>query len=85
MKNLTITIAVLITTTIACKKSDDNKRKCYWDAKVNNRPLYWHTKPSAETIKKIQDTCACTFIVNETCVSCDVQMTDPSGLDVPCR
>jgi hypothetical protein len=84
MKKLIIAVAFLITATIACKK--DKGRKCLWSANINNRAHYiWMEKPSSIEIKRIEDSCACSIAVNESCVSCDVNLTDQGGRDVPCR
>jgi hypothetical protein len=84
MKSITIATAILFFTTIACKK--EKGQKCYWDILLNNQARYnWLDKPTSDQIKKIQDTCSCTVTVNETCVSCDINVTTQGGLDVPCR
>lgn len=84
MKHLTITLIFLVTATIACKKKTDTY--CYYEAMKNNSPIYtWLvTKPTNEQIQKVQDTCACTIFIKETCVPCNGVITDGSGNTIAC-
>lgn len=86
MKHLTITLTFLALTAIACKKEKHAGQKCVWNVIFNDRSVYeWLDKPSSDQIKKIEDSCSCTFTVNEVCFSCNTSVTTAGGIDVQCK
>lgn len=85
MKRITITIAVVIITLLACKK--ETKQKCFWTANKGNLPIYsWqHNKPSNDQVQKVLDTCSCSVTLEEHCFPCSQDVTDWGGNDVSCQ
>jgi hypothetical protein len=86
MKKIIITIAVTVVA-IACKKDKDQPgQKCVWNVIFNDKVAYeWLSKPTADQVKKIEDSCACTITVNEVCFSCNTTVTTSTGIDVQCK
>ena len=80
MKRITITIAFVAIAAFSCKKKT---KYCYWLGNSGTRLVYvWeNSKPTADQIKKVTDTCSCTITLQEKCSSCK---TDGSGNDFDC-
>ena len=86
MKKITITLAIIIVAVIACKKEKNEGKKCVWNVIFNNQVAYeWLDKPTADQVKKIEDSCSCTIKVNEACFNCNTTVTTAGGIDVKCK
>jgi hypothetical protein len=85
MKIFTITTFLVVLA--ACKKDKDQPgQKCVWNVIFNNQVAYeWLAKPTADQVKKIQDSCACIIKVNEVCFDCNTTVTTSTGIDVQCK
>lgn len=76
----------LMLSATACKKEKSTGQKCVWNVILNNKVAYeWLDKPTADQVKKIEDSCSCTIKVNEVCFNCNATVTTAGGIDVPCK
>jgi hypothetical protein len=84
MNKFIITIIFLSTSIFACKKKQDTY--CYYEAMKGSNSIYvWVVyKPTNDQIKKVQDSCACTVTIKESCVPCNGTITDQGGTDIAC-
>lgn len=84
MKRITITIAVVILTIIACKKKSG--QYCWNQAIYNGTVVYeWdNNTPPSNKVQKYEDSCHCKTTTSVKCIPCE-NATDINGNSFNCN
>lgn len=85
MKRTTITVAIIVFISFACKKKKNDY--CWNQSVYNNSVIYeWDSKtPPSNKVQKFEDSCHCKTTTSTKCVPCEGMHTDINGNDFSCN